>query len=210
MVIDTGVFPHKDFKSKIIDHPSYDEDYIDDHGHGTHVTGIIMKDVCENVKLISCKYWIANDKTGKQMERLYHCLKRAKKEKVDFINYSSSGNELDETEYDLIEELSQNGTKIVVSAGNDNRNLQKTPAFPAMYDIKEMVVVGSLKKDNKTRLPNSNYGKSKMKWEIGEEIKSTDIKDTYSVMTGTSQATAFHTNKLIKLKCKEILKWQPH
>lgn len=66
-----------------------------------------------------------------------------------------------------------------------------------MYD-KRIVVVGN-KDSFGTRIKSSNYGKLVNRWEIGENQEAYGI-----TLTGTSQATAVATGKLIgenKNKC---------
>jgi len=203
LVIDTGIFEHKDFKSQIVKHAGYDEDYIDDHGHGTHIAGIVMKNVCPQVQLSSCKYLIPGIKSEDLMKRLYNCYNRAIKEKVDIINYSSSGLEPDEKEFELIKRM--RNIVFVTSAGNNGYNLKVKPEFPAMYDLLNVVAVGNLIEKN-VRNPMSNYGLKDMEWEVGTNIWSTIPNNQYKFMSGTSQATATHTNRLLKQRCKELNK----
>jgi len=43
-----------------------------------------------------------------------------------------------------------------------------------------------------------------MKWELGTDIYSTLANGKFGYLTGSSQATAIHTNKWLKKKCLEL------
>jgi hypothetical protein len=67
-----------------------------------------------------------------------------------------------------------------------------------MYD-KRIYIVGNIV-DEKSRqiASSSNYGKSINSWEVGVSILSILPGNTLGFMSGTSQATAIKTGKLIK------------
>lgn len=179
------------------------EDYIDTNSHGTHIAGIILKDTCKEVELISCKYY--HTYTPANVQDSTNCFKLALKEHFDFINYSSVGYESNEEEYNVIKQISDKGTIILVAAGNDNADLSKpkNKSYPAKYKVKNLIPVGNLDLHNK-RAPTSNYGLKNMVWEVGTSVYSTLPHNSYGYMTGTSQATATHTNRLLKQRCLKI------
>lgn len=203
LVIDTGVQgENSEFKPFIKEKP--DQNYQDQHGHGTHVAGLITKDVCKQVELISCKAFYIKEFD----ENLYlNCLRSAISKKVNFINFSGGGTAQIPGEHYLLKELSQKGVKIIVATGNNNRDLKKNcNYYPACYTIANLVPVGALDKKGKKWFM-SNYGIDKMAWEEGEEIISSSTKPGFKTqMSGSSMATAIHTNKLVKKKCRELNK----
>jgi subtilisin family serine protease len=75
----------------------------------------------------------------------------------------------------------------------------KCDYFPACYDDR-IVVVGNLQDniDEVKRAPSSNYGSYIKRWEIGTEVLSTLPGGKFGRMTGTSQATAVATGKLVR------------
>lgn len=199
--IDTGV--QKGAHKQIDDHlPGITNqiDYKDDNNHGTHVAGIILKNVCKEVELQSCSYYF-----NKKPFDIFtiECLKAALTIKPDVINISWGGPNPIAEEFELLTKLSNNGTKIVVSAGNNNLNLLLGDYYPAKYNIKNLTPVGSLNK-NGFKSSFSNYGLLNEVYESGEDIKSTLPNGKYGTMSGTSQATAAHVNKLLLEICKKL------
>jgi hypothetical protein len=85
-----------------------------------------------------------------------------------------------------------------VAAGNNHQELGKNGKyFPAMSD-KRVIVVGNLQQPN-IRAPSSNFGPIVNAWEIGvNSISYSVIDGQLSMMSGTSQATAIKTGKIIR------------
>ena len=114
--------------------------------------------------------------------------------KVDFINISGGGSGFHEDERKLISSALHRGITIVVAAGNDKCQLGKGSCeyFPAMYD-RRIIVVGNGRTE-KDRAPSSNWGSVVDFWIDGTEKKGEYGKP----MSGTSQATAIQTGKLVR------------
>lgn len=213
-------------------------DYIDDHGHGTHVTGLILfggfypsenlghwkvketEIMCDNVQIYSCKYYSDHGSDMDNAKRLMGCLVRAYKEKMNVINYSGGGRAPFKVEYDLISLLTHNHHVVMTAAmGNENSNLRYSTYYPAGYSthfglagdyrpLTNVIAVGALAKDGQKRFHLSNYGLDVPK-EIGEDVVSIlpkGVGGEYGMgyMSGTSQATAIYTHKLLIEKCKEF------
>lgn len=175
------------------------EDYIDTNFHGTHIAGLILDGVCEEVELISCKYM---DKKVNALDKSIECFKKALNLHVDIINYSSGGLEYSKEEYMVLKQLSDKGIKIIVAAGNNGQDLMLYDYYPAKYKLTNVIVVGNL--DGNKRNQSSNYNLPGMVWEKGTNIWSTWPANSYSSMTGSSQAAAIHTNKLLKEMCLHV------
>lgn len=196
--IDTGVdLSHKEIKSHSIKINGIDN--IDSSGHGTHIAGLILKDTCPEVKLVSCKYYYQDWEFAYKTSTM--CFQEAIELKVDYVNFSSGGEKPILKEKEAIENLIKSGAIVVVSAGNENEN--NPEYYPAKYGIKGMVVVGNLLSNGK-KAKTSNYGFKDMVWEFGTSILSTLPNGDFGPMTGTSQATAIHTNRLLKEKCLKL------
>lgn len=161
------------------------------HPHGTNVAHIIDNQLGKEYKddycLVIIKYYSLFENT---IDLSIKAIKYAIDIKVDFINYSGGGTVESAEETRLIKKALNNKIIIVAAAGNNGENLSKSAFYPAMSDNR-VIVVGNLK--NKKRSPSSNYGKQVDIWENGTEVNGGGI-----VMSGTSQAAAIVTGKLVK------------
>lgn len=198
MEIDTGVdLTHKEIRDHV--KRTTIDDYIDYDIHGTHIAGTILKGTCKQVQLISCKIYTTRAEQDIIANSLY-CLTKANLLKVDFINYSSTGNINYLREYELLKKVTSNGTKVIVAAGNQGESLKYTKIYPAEYQLDNIIVVGNLD-HNGEKHRTSNYGWPGMVWEHGTDTYSTLPNGKYGRLTGTSMATAVHTNRLLKREC---------
>lgn len=217
-VIDTGIDPtlmskpwickegHKDFTGSGL---------VDNHGHGTHIAGIVeqhakkvildfkknnlksLDDATADFCIIAIKYFDPKVKSD-NLDLTIKSLRWAIDQKVDIINYSGGGTEYSEKEFKLIEEALKKGIKVVAAAGNERSNLETAKYYPAMYD-QRIFIVGNLQSNyDKTRAPTSNYGKPVNTWEVGTNVISRLPGGTIGFMTGTSQATAVKSGKIVR------------
>jgi subtilisin family serine protease len=212
-VIDTGVdkdLPHlckMGHKSFVDTSP---DPLQDDHGHGTHVAGIVVNNAGEgDYCIVAIKYY-SDKNTGLQnLANLKKSIQYAINIKVDFINLSGGGPDSDPKERLLFKKALKNKIKIVAAAGNEHNDLDKVcNYFPACYD-KRIVMVGNLLTpeeigmslpypDLTLRSPSSNYGIRVTRWEVGTDVESTLPNGKRGKMSGTSQATAVATSELVK------------
>jgi hypothetical protein len=169
--------------------------------------------------LVILKYWTDGITEQVSIKNTVNALKRAENMGVNFINYSSFGAHPDPEEREVIQRLLNSGTVIVSAAGNNGdeivsesynneskftrfirriSTLEKEPSliYPGDYNNK-VIVVGNLM-PTMIRNPSSNWGSRVDVWEVGTMVLS---GGTY--MTGTSQATAVHTGKLVRNLIKE-------
>jgi subtilisin family serine protease len=211
-VIDSGINPSLSNKISLCKFGSKDftgTDLIDRLGHGSHIAGLIdanakatdiygVDKVHINYCQITLKIWNLGE--GNPLANELKALRWAINLKVDVINFSGVGDSPNNEEAKLIALAVRNGIKVVVSAGNEGKKMvknSKTGFYPAMYPI-DMFVVGNL---DSTRKPanSSNYGKMVNTWEIGMELLSfCPHGDDYCVMSGTSQATAVKSGKMVR------------
>lgn len=199
--IDTGV--SKNSHSEIDNHLPKNVinilDFLDYNGHGTHVAGLILNNTCSQVELESCS-WFGIDNPKGNWNDYMNCLRLAVLNHPDFVNISSGGPNYEQEEYNLLMMLSSLGTKIIVAAGNNGQDLNKFDYYPAKYKIPNLIPVGSLLPDG-SRSRTSNFGLKNEVYELGFEVMSTLPNGLYGKMSGTSQATANYTNRLLKVKC---------
>ena len=207
-VIDTGLdLTDPRFKGVLC--PEGHEDFTgtsikDSNGHGTHITGLIKEHAAgSNFCLIILKYYDETAPGAINLKREVAALRKAAELGVGIVNFSGGGPEFSEEEFLTIRDNPE--ITYVFAAGNENSNIDDVENYyyPASNRLPNIVVVGSVdEKGNK--LDSSNYGKRVTVVELGT-VRSTLPKwkcngkaDCEGVMTGTSQATAIHTGKLIK------------
>lgn len=122
-------------------------------------------------------------------------LERALTLKLDYLNASMAGHGFIMRERDLIRRLLDRGTRIVASAGNDEAYLGHTCyLYPACSDPR-VIVVGALG----TRM--SNRGPRITAWANGAHVCGGGV-----CLTGTSQATAAITGRLVREQVESTTK----
>lgn len=187
-IVDSGIIITPETKKWLCEE-SYDatgEGLQDIDGHGTNIAGLITKGLDPNkVCLIIIKY-------NGSMNLLYNyekALKYLLQISPNYVNMSYESSEFLDSEYETVKHLTENGTKVVVAAGNNKMDFSKEcKIFPACLKIKEnFYVVGA------PDIELSNYGgpvKYLMPgfWQEGFGIKE----------SGTSQSCANFLNYLLK------------
>lgn len=176
----------------------------DEHGHGTHVAGIIRKNAGDSQYcMVAIKFYSDQNTVEQNIRNMREAIQYAIDIRVNLINISGGGPDFDLLEYKTVERALDLNIKMVVAAGNDSVNLDyECNYFPACYD-RRIVVVGNLELHtgiitSMTRSPSSNYGNVVTTWEVGTNILSTLPHGEHGYMSGTSQATAAATGHLIK------------
>ncbi len=193
-VIDTGVdYTHEDLAGKVVkgyDFVNEDFDPRDDHGHGTHVAGIIgaianngrgIAGVCPGCSILAIKVvtadgsgantWIANG------------ISNAVNLGAQVINLSLGGIEKSQTIKLAVEQAYQSGVIVVAASGNDGSGVALYPAaFP------EVIAVGATDKYG-DHASFSNYGSHVELAAPGQAIYSTLPGNTYEAWNGTSMAS---------------------
>jgi major intracellular serine protease len=177
---------HKDFTGQGIQ---------DDHGHGTHIAGLIKEYAGNsNYCLIILKYYQGDGRVS--MKPYLAALEYISDLSPDVVNFSGGGEERSETEAKLIHQMSH--VTFITAAGNEKANLQYNEYFPATLGYKNIIVVGNLRTNLTERASSSNYNYHDMRWEVGEWVTSTLPNGRTGKMSGTSQAAAVHTGKFLK------------
>lgn len=196
---------HKDFTGTGIQ---------DRHGHGTHISGLVdqyarnyiffKKDPKKiyDIKINYCQLIIKffnkkSDKNTDSLDSTRKAFRYAIDMKVDMINYSAGGPDFDQEEKNLMVEALNKGIIIVAAAGNKRSDIDKHKYYPAMYDNRIYRVGNLLSESPREIASSSNFGKSVTHWEKGSNALSTLPGGTYGLMTGTSQAAAIKSGKLI-------------
>jgi major intracellular serine protease len=183
----------------------------DEHGHGTHIAGLISKYAQDaNYCLVIYKYYRADSDGITNLNNTISAFKEAITQKVDVINYSGGGILRSVEECLVIKEALDNGIIVNSAAGNEGSNIDFFHFYPASCD-KRVNVIGAVDKYGE-KLPMSNYSSSswnnatKIYQELGRDVLSLLPNGQYGYMSGTSQATAIFTGKLVKKMALELEK----
>lgn len=170
---------------------------VDHHGHGTHISGIIIRgespsSIDGEIRLMTLKYFGPLESTD-SAENSRKALRYAIDHKADIINYSGGGPVEDPLERQLLQEAERKGILVIAAAGNNSSSLAKSPYYPASYGLKNILSVAAHGIDSQL-LPSSNYGPSVDLVAPGYRILSNAPGGEWARMSGTSQATAFVTS----------------
>jgi subtilisin family serine protease len=175
----------------------------DQHGHGTHVAGIV-KSIFPDVKLLPLKYYNPKASGQANLEATIKALKYAVDNNVDIINYSGGGPEASVDELRILKEAEKKGILVIAAAGNERSNIddKRHAYYPASYGLSNIITVGA-HDDNLNIIPSSNYGKNSVDIAApGHRIRSAIPHNGAGYMTGTSQATAFVSGVAALIKAK--------
>jgi subtilisin family serine protease len=173
----------------------------DNHGHGTHIAGIIGAEggnnkgiigIAPKVSMMILKYYEPKTPTD-NLRNTVQSIKYATRMKANIINYSGGGLEFSDEEKKAIQEAQRQGVLFVAAAGNERSNSDKHKYFPADYGLANIISVTAIDPNTEV-LASSNYGVETVDIAApGQNILSTLPNNAYGYMTGTSQATAFVT-----------------
>ncbi|MEK6623464.1 MAG: S8 family serine peptidase, partial [Bdellovibrionota bacterium] len=173
----------------------------DQHGHGTHVAGI-LRSVFPNVHIIPIKYYNAKAGEKENLTSTIKALEYAVSLKVDIINYSSGGAGASLDELRALKKAEEKGILVVTAAGNFASNIDEpnNRYYPASYGLQNIISV--INHDlNLDINPSSNYGPQSADISApGSRIKSSLPYDRYGFLSGTSQSTAFVTGVAAQIK----------
>lgn len=172
----------------------------DNHGHGTHIAGIIgaragngkgISGISPEVSLMILKYYDPKVPGTDNLKNTVASIKYAVKMGANIINYSGGGTEFSKEERDAIVEAEKKGILFVAAAGNERSNSDQFKYYPADYGLSNIVSVTAIDPSTEV-LSSSNYGVETVDLAApGQNILSCLPGSAYGYMTGTSQATAF-------------------
>lgn len=182
-------YGHKDFTSSSVN---------DTYGHGTHITSLIGRDI-EDIDycVVSVKFWKTKDSVENPQNSI-QALKYLITVGVDVINISWGGILYVREECDLIKKALDKGIIVVAAAGNEGYKLtQYKTYYPAMCDPR-VNIVANLDFKKKSISNNSNF-REDITYISGTDIEGLGINNTKIRITGSSQATALYTGKIIRM-----------
>jgi len=182
----------------------------DDEGHGTHVAGIVagrgnngtgVAGVCWSGKILPVKFLDSRGRgsTSDAIAGIEYAVKAG----VKIINCSFGTSGKSEALHDAVKFAKKKNALLVVAAGNDGENIDKSPNYPAAFnDDNILAVAASTSKDKLASF--SNFGKEEVDVAApGDDIRSTYLGGGYRVLSGTSMAAPFAAGVAALLKKQE-------
>jgi subtilisin family serine protease/uncharacterized protein (DUF2141 family) len=182
---------------------------MDDHDHGTHVSGTIgamgnngvgVVGVDWNVQIMALKFLDAtgNGSTSDAIAAINFAVAHGASLSNNSWAFNGASSQ---ALYDAVNNARSHGHIFVAAAGNGNflgigQNNDTTPTWPSSINLDNVVAVAAID-DNGNLATFSNYGaKSVDLGAPGVDILSTTRNNTYSVFSGTSMATPHVTGVL--------------
>ena len=181
-----------------------DNNPFDDHGHGTHVAGIIgavgnnglgVTGGAWSVSIMPIKFLSANGSGSldNAIRAINYVTMMRSRFGVDVrvSNNSWGGGSFYQSLYDAIAAHNRAGIMFVAAAGNNGRNTDLTPNYPSCYALENVISVAAT--DNRDNLAVfSNYGATSVDLAApGVNIYSTKPGGGYQYLSGTSMAAPY-------------------
>ena len=172
-----------------------DNNPTDDHGHGTHVAGTIgalgdnrvgVTGVSWDVRIMALKFL---DATGNgDLADAVEALRYATEMGAPITNNSWGGGGFSQAMVDALEEADERGALFVVAAGNSSADNDAAPAYPATYDVPNVLAVAA-SDQNDALAWFSNRGAATVGLAApGTSVYSTVTGGRYDWLSGTSMA----------------------
>jgi subtilisin family serine protease len=166
------------------------------HPHGTHVSGIIAADpdlgpirgIAPKAKIVPSQF-INDDGVGTLSDSI-QALNYAAMRGAKIIN-ASWGGPCPDSLSTAFKNLEKQGILLVVAAGNDGRDLEASPTYPAAFELStQITVAASTENDFMAGISNSSFFSVHLA-APGVGIWSTIPGNQYVAMDGTSMAAPF-------------------
>lgn len=187
-VVDTGIdTDHEMFEGRLVEagvnfSASDVAGAEDDHGHGTHVSGIICDLTLDNVKILPVKSLGANGQGYD--EAIFAGILYAVENGADVINMSFGGFGTGELYDELISIAAEKGVILCAAAGNESIDCYR--CAPASND--NVITVSALDSDMEFAY-YSNFGNEVEFAAPGSAVYSAHLNGKYKTLTGTSMAS---------------------
>ncbi|MEY2513173.1 MAG: hypothetical protein QOJ89_531 [bacterium] len=170
----------------------------DDEGHGTHVAGIVAaaagngtggSGLAPKARIMAVKVMDAASVSDSSL--VAHGIRYAVDEGARIVNISLNGDETTPELDDAIAYAGARGATIVASAGNNARDADQAPSFPASSPDPSVLSVTAANRDG-SLLAFANRGLHSIDLAApGERILSTARGSGYELRSGTSMAAPY-------------------
>lgn len=173
-----------------------DNDPFDDNQHGTHVSGTIGAVGNNGIGVVGVN-WVAsimplkflNAQGSGQLDDAISAILYAVDMGAKVLSNSWGGGGFSQALEDAIKYANDHGVLFVAAAGNESNNNDSFPAYPASYQLDNVISVAS-STSNDGLSSFSNYGITTVHLAApGSSILSTLPRDLYGYLSGTSMAT---------------------
>lgn len=174
------------------------KDLQDNHGHGTHIAGIILTELkklkIENqFRFQILKYFDSETPSLGLLRASNRSFEYAVINGTQLVNYSGGGYEPNKDEEKWIQLLKQKHIPLIAAVGNQNVNTDLNPFFPASYNHENIFAIGAADQ-TQVAADFSNYGNRFLDFiSPGVKIESFGLNGTKTKLSGTSQSTATAT-----------------
>ena len=169
----------------------------DDEGHGTHCAGVIgasgdnalgVSGICPVVKLMVLKGIAYDGSISESSEAEALAYARTKGAKICSMSFGGPG-PISVMERDAVVAALNAGMLLVVAAGNDSKNIDKSPDYPASFNYNNIIAVAATGHGD-TRAAFSSYGPVNVDLAApGVGILSTLLSGSYGYESGSSMST---------------------
>ncbi|CAD5974301.1 Thermitase [Planktothrix rubescens] len=178
------------------DFANNDNNPMDGNGHGTHVSGTIagkgnnsvgVTGVAWNAKIMPLKF--LSDAGSGYTSAAILAINYATAKGVKLTNNSWGGGGYSQALSDAINTAGQQGALFIAAAGNSSQNTDTTPAYPASYNLSNIISVASTTRTDGLSY-FSNYGATTVDLGApGSDIYSAWPNSSYNTISGTSMAS---------------------
>jgi thermitase len=176
-------------------------DPMDENGHGTHCAGIIGAEGDNGIGIVGVNWEVeimplkfmnrsGFGTTKDAVEAINYVIDRKRAGvNVRIISASWGSTARSKALEDAIRRAGEEGILFIAASGNSSANADRSPHYPAGYDLPNVISVAALNRHDELA-SFSNFGvKSVHIAAPGAEILSTWLNDSFEEHSGTSMAT---------------------
>ena len=162
--------------------------------HGTHVAGTICAEGNNGIGVVGvvwqCQIMVLKfmDSTGGFTSGAIMALEYAVNKGARISNNSWGNPSYSASLYSAIQNAQSIDHTFIAASGNDGRNIDVVPFYPASYDLENVITVAAIKADE-SGAAFSNYGDVAVDFHApGVSVWSSTPNNTYGIKSGTSMA----------------------